>query len=70
MNSDKLKTTVSNMMEELEKFTGKSTKVGGTRLRKLLSEVAKECKVCRTDVLTQVKSMPKRARGKKVETDE
>ncbi len=65
-----LQSTVTDMMSELANFNHKPTKACGTRLRKLLSDLMKECKSGRAMVLSQVKSIPKRTRVKKEKVQE
>ena len=66
MDSSKIKQTIQNLTLEMDKFDNKMTKVSATKIRKLLSELTKDCKVLRGNILTTVKNIPKKTRVKKV----
>lgn len=66
---DSLKNVMKDTLTELEKFQNKRTKVGGTRLRKLMSLLGKECKEGRSSVLSVVKSIPIKSRGGSLDKD-
>ena len=64
-----LKDKIQQVLENIESHEVKPTKIGGTRLRKMLSELGKECKLGRTTILENIKKIPVKKRLVKIKED-